>query len=130
MTPLLRWPLYLLGLIFTTWLIWYWNRGAQRRRFNRAYPTTPHAWSDEMLPFLSGFEDAFRLPRGWAKRVPLTASPMDIYLTLYPEHCIYDANETLRLTKLLHDRGVTLPDTFLSLPLSDLAQRYLHATHS
>ena len=62
--------LYLLALVAVTLIIWQWNRGAQRRRFRRAFPATPDpAWAPEDDPFLAAFERAFALRRGWARRL-------------------------------------------------------------
>ncbi len=126
MTSILQWALYLLALAVTTWIIWYWNRGAQRRRFRKAYPEpTETPWTTEEDAFLRCFETAYRLPRGWGKRLPKTATPMQVYLTLYPEHCIYDAGEITRLTAAFVARNISLPPHELTtLPLGDLAQRY------
>ncbi len=117
-----RYGLYLLGLLFVTWLIWFWNRGAQQRRFKKAFPqVSTSAWSDDDTDFLTLFERAFRLKRGWAKRLSPETTPMQVYLTLYPEHCIYDAGELSRLTTALTKRIATLPPEPLSLSLRDLA---------
>ncbi len=124
MNSLLLWPLYLLALGFTTWLIWYWNRGAQKRRFYRAYPTKVTAWTSQDEAFLRCFEGAFRLPSGSGLHLPPERTPMDVYLKLYPEHCIYDAGETTRLTLALRTVNAKLPDDFLSCPLRELSAAY------
>ncbi len=116
---MMRWALYLLGLILTTALIWYWNRGAQRRRFRKAFPRPNPLWTEDEAPFLRSFERAFRLPHHWANHLSPELTPMEVYLTLYPEHCIYDASELTRLAAALN--GTKRPDNFLSLSLRTLA---------
>lgn len=93
--------LYYLGCIgavtVATLLIWWWNRGACKRRFDRAFPKTEDAfWTTEHAPFLKIVERAYRLPEHWAKRISPSVTPMALYLTLYPSHCIYDAHENER----------------------------------
>lgn len=118
--------LYLLALVAVTLIIWQWNRGAQRRRFRRAFPATPDpSWVPEDTPFLAAFERAFALRRGWAHRLPPAVTPMAVYLTLYPTHCVYDENEPTRLLRALRARlGDTLPPDPLTVPLGELATRW------
>ncbi len=121
-----RYGLYLLGLLVTTSLIWYWNRGAQRRRFNRHFPKTAQAnWSTEDEAFLKAIEHTFRLRRTWAKRLPPETTPMQLYLTLYPEHCIYDASELTRFTSAWTQHVQQSPSQdLLTLPLQTLAKHW------
>ncbi len=117
-----RYILYLLGLLFITWLIWFWNRGAQRRRFNKVFPKALNStWSATDKAFLRTFETAFRLHKGWAQRLAPETTPMQVYLTLYPEHCIYDAGELARLTTALTQQLGQLPPNALSLSLRNLS---------
>ncbi|MBQ9694026.1 MAG: hypothetical protein IJV69_04645 [Kiritimatiellae bacterium] len=93
----------ILAITLLTLLIWFWNRGTQRRRFNRTFPKTPHAfWTPQTALFLAAIEKAYALPFGWAKRLPPQTTPMGLYLVLYPEHCIYDDCENERFIKALH----------------------------
>lgn len=121
-----RVAVYGVALALVTFLIWRWNRGAQRRRFIRAFPAGRDAgWSEADAPFLAVFERAFALKAGWAARVPPSVSPMAVYLALYPEHCIYDDNELARLQRALAARlGKALPKDPLALPLGELAARW------
>jgi hypothetical protein len=99
-------PLYYvicaLAVALLTIIIWIWNRGAQKRRFNRTFPkTTNPFWTPQHAIFLAAIEKAYALPFGWAKRLPHQSTPMGLYLALYPEHCIYDDCENERFLKAL-----------------------------
>lgn len=99
-------PLYYvvcaLAVAVLTVIIWIWNRGAQRRRFNRTFPKQQDSfWTPEHALFLAAIEKAYALPFGWAKRLPHQTTPMGLYLALYPEHCIYDDCENERFVKAL-----------------------------
>ena len=102
---------------------WRGARGARRRRFARAFPPgRAEGWSAEDAPFLEAFERAFALRRGWAARIPPGRTPMDVYLALYPEHCIYDDSELTRLRNALGARlGGASPKEPLTQPLGALA---------
>ena len=116
---------YLVALAFLTWLIWRWNRGAQRRRFRRAYPgPRDPAWQDADADFLEAFERAYRLRPGMAWALPPDATPMSVYLTLYPEHCIYDDCEPTRFRAALAARLGAVPPDALTQPLAELAKRW------
>lgn len=85
-----------------TFIVYRWNRGAQRRRFHKTFPKSANPfWTMETALFLAAVEDAYRLPQGWAKRLPPTSTPMGLYLALYPEHCIYDDCENDRFVGAL-----------------------------
>lgn len=130
MSPLLRGLVYLLALAVVTWLIWTWTRGAQRRRFRRAFPKgSAENWSAEEAAFLELVERAYRLPRGSAKDLPREVTPMTLYLTLYPEHCIYDERENERFLDLLRDHlpAQALPKEPLASPLGELARAFTQA---
>ncbi len=103
---ILRILFYLAGLACCTLLIWHWNCGAQRRRYFRAC-RTPQPWTPEDAPFLALIEKAYGLPKGAARNLPHDWTPMRIYLTLYPEHCIYDQCEN---EHFLRDTGLTSDD--------------------
>ena len=99
-------------------------RGAQRRRFLKTYGRTPHAgWSAEEAPFLAAVAEAFRLPEAWVRALPPEATPMALYLTLYPEHSIYDDLELTRLLALFSPREPR-PEALLTTPWRDLAERW------
>lgn len=110
----LRIILYVLAAAVCTLLIWLWNRGSQRRRFARAY-RTEQPWPAGDAPFLRLVETAYGLRRGTAIRIPPASTPMDLYLTLYPEHCIYDAGENERLIRLLRVSRDALTQSFGTL---------------
>ncbi len=119
---------FVLGLAICTGVIFHWNRGAQRRRFAKAFPAEPQPWRAEDEPFLAGIEKAYRLRRGTAKRLPPTVSPMALYLTLYPTHCIYDTGECERCLTFLRQRlGQALSRDALAEPLGELAARWHQA---
>lgn len=120
-----RWFFWALGLAVCVWAVYLWNRGAQRRRFVKAYPKIPQPWGGGDEAFLRGVGAAFRLPRGVARRLPPETSPMALYLTLYPEHCIYDMGECERCLRFLRARlGADLPREALTEPLRALADRW------
>ena len=100
-----NWLYYLgcsLAITLLTLLIWWWNRGAQRRRFHRVFPKNNHPfWTVDEALFLALIEKAYHLPFGWAKRLPPSSTPMGLYLVLYPEHCIYDACENEQFVSAL-----------------------------
>lgn len=123
-----RWLCWVLGLALCVGVVFFWNRGAQRRRFARAYPKAPQPWREEDAAFLEGVGVAFRLPRGAVHRLPPETSPMALYLTLYPEHCIYDTGECERCLRFLRARlGAELSRETLADPLRALADRWLAA---
>ena len=115
--------IYVGALIAATALIHLWNRGAQRRRFNRAYPKAkPYPWPEADRPFLRALAKAFRLPKDATLRLTPKVTPMSLYLTLYPEHCIYDTGECERTLRLLRSRmGDKATRETLAEPLSTLA---------
>ena len=112
------------GLVLVTWLIWQWNRGAQRRRFRQAFPLQNPAWQEEDEAFLRAFEEAYRLRPGMAASLPSEATPMSVYLVLYPEHCIYDDCEPARFRAQLTARLGPQSDDVLTTPLGILAERW------
>ncbi len=112
----IRVTLYVLGLLLCTLLIWVWNKGAQRRRFMRACPSR-QPWRDEDAAFLSIVETCYLLKRGTASHIPLQWTPMQLYLTLYPEHCIYDNLENEHFMKRLHLSAADLDKPFAQLAL-------------
>ena len=109
------------GLVLVTWLIWQWNRGAQRRRFRQAFPLQNPAWQEEDEAFLRAFEEAYRLRPGMAASLPSEATPMSVYLVLYPEHCIYDDCEPARFRAQLTARLGPQSDDVLTTPLGFLS---------
>lgn len=73
------------------------------RCFNRAYAKDPQpCWTTDDEPFLRYVEAAYHLPNGAAKRLPESTTPMELYLVLYPEHCIYDANENIHFLRAFY----------------------------
>lgn len=96
------------------------------RCFNKAYPKETQAcWSAEDANFLAYLEKAYRLPKGAAMRLPETTTPMALYLVLYPEHCIYDANENRHFLRAFYpSQSVPMHSDDLTLPLRTLAQRW------
>jgi HAMP domain-containing protein len=91
-----------LFIAILTLIIWIWNRGAQRRRFNKTFPLEADPfWTTKDATFLAAIEEAYALPFGWAKRLPHQSTPMGLYLVLYPEHCIYDDCENERFLSTL-----------------------------
>lgn len=113
------------GLALVTWLIWQWNRGAQRRRFRKAFPGPRNpVWQEEDEAFLRAFESAYRLRPGMAEALPPDATPMSVYLVLYPEHCIYDDCEPARFRAKLADRLGPQSEDVLTTPLGVLAKRW------
>lgn len=131
MSPLLRGLLYVVALAIVTWLIWSWTRGAQRRRFRKVFPKGNAAgdWDAAEAAFLGLVERAYRLPRNSARNLPREVTPMAIYLTLYPEHCIYDERENERFLDLLRDHlpAQALPKEPLASPLGELARAFTQA---
>lgn len=124
MTPL-RIALSCLGTALCTLLILGWNRRAPARRFRRAFGTAARAdWPAAAAPFLAALAEAFRLPPAWMRALPPEATPMALYLTLYPEHCIYDESETVRFERALRERLGVLPEGALTCPLKVLAERW------
>lgn len=116
---------YVVALAVVTALIWRWNRGAQVRRFRQAYPAPNPAWGEADADFLGTFEAAFALRRGMARNLPPEATPMDVYLVLYPEHCIYDDSELTRLLGALRRRfGEAVGEEALARPLGELARQW------
>lgn len=115
---------YVVALAVVTALIWRWNRGAQVRRFRQAYPAPNPAWGEADADFLGTFEAAFALRRGMARNLPQEATPMDVYLVLYPEHCIYDDSELTRLLGALRRRFGEVGEEALARPLGELARQW------
>lgn len=115
---------YVVALAVVTALIWRWNRGAQVRRFRQAYPAPNPAWGEVDADFLGTFEAAFALRRGMARNLPQEATPMDVYLVLYPEHCIYDDSELTRLLGALRRRFGEAGEEALARPLGELARQW------
>lgn len=113
-----------------TFLIWFWNRGTQRRRFNKTFPREANPqWTLEDALFLAAIEKAYALPFGWAKRLPPQSTPMGLYLALYPEHCIYDDCENERfLIELNFHLKRKMPDNPLTQTFETLAICWREAT--
>ena len=132
MNTILQFLIYGLLLAGLTFLIWIWNRGAQHRRFNRAFPKNANAfWAPQHQSLLSAIEDAYALNHNWASRIPPTSTPMDLYLTLYPEHCIYDDCENERFLIALETQfKQKLPSDVLSQTFEQLAARWQEASTS
>lgn len=121
--------LYTLAMLSCAGIITVWNLNAQRRRFKKAYAQrASSAWKEADKPFLEALTKAFKLPKAWGVFVPPEATPMSLYLTLYPEHCIYDNCELGRFLRALRERKVQLPDEPLSLSFSELARRWRDAS--
>lgn len=116
------------GLVVVTWLIWQWNRGAQRRRFKKAFPEQNPAWQEEDNAFLEAFEVAYRLKPGMAQSLSMDATPISVYLVLYPEHCIYDDCEPARFRAALTAHLGPQSDDVLTTPLGVLAERWRTAS--
>lgn len=112
---------YAAALGLCTVLILAWTRGAQRRRFAKAYKVPNPAWQPEDAPFLRLVEDCFLLKRNTAHCLPFDATPMELYLTLYPEHCIYDSCELEHFTGTLLRHISKLPDDHLTRHFRELA---------
>lgn len=120
----IRWALGAVLLAASALVIAALARGAQRRRFLKAYGSAPHAgWSPEDTPFLAAVAEAFRLPEGWAYALPPEATPMALYLTLYPEHSIYDELELERLLQLFPP-SAGRPEALLDCSWRELADRW------
>lgn len=96
------------------------------RCFNKAYPQTPQTcWEAADEPFLRHIELAYHLPKGAARRLSETSTPMELYLVLYPEHCIYDANENLRFLRVFYpSQPVPMHSDRLTLSFRTLAQQW------
>lgn len=120
----LRWALGAVLLAASALVIAALARGAQRRRFLKTYGSAPHVgWSPEDVPFLAAVAEAFRLPEGWACALPPEATPMALYLTLYPEHSIYDDLELERLLQLFSP-SASRPEALLDCSWRELADRW------
>ncbi len=118
----------LVGLTVCVGVVFVWHRGAQWRRFAKAFPLRTEAWPLEARPFLQGIQEAFRLPKSALSRLAPDLSPMALYLTLYPEHCIYDTGECERCLRFLRTRlGDACTREMLAEPLKTLAERWLAA---
>lgn len=113
--------IYGAALAVCTLLILAWTRGSQRRRFFKAYKTPNPDWQPEDAPFLRVVEDGFRLKRSTAHHLPSAATPMELYLTLYPEHCIYDACELEHFIIALNRLAPRLPEEPLTRSFRELA---------
>jgi len=111
--------LYALGLAVCTAAIWAWCAGARQRRFDRAFPLPVAPWAPR--PFVESVERAYRLRAGSGWRLPGDVTPMALYLTLYPSHCIYDMGENERFLRFLRARGAPTPGDLLTTPLKELA---------
>ena len=121
--------LYTLAMLACAGIITVWNLNAQRRRFKKAYAQQARAgWREEDKPFLEALTKAYKLPGAWGVFVPPEATPMSLYLTLYPEHCIYDNCELERFLRALREREVQLPEEPLSLSFAELAKRWRDAS--
>ena len=125
----LRWALGAVLLAASALVIAALARGAQRRRFLKTYGSAPHAgWSPEDVPFLVAVAEAFRLPEGWACALPPEATPIALYLTLYPEHSIYDDLELKRLLQLFPP-SARRPEALLDCSWRTLADLWLSHQH-
>lgn len=117
---------YPLLILLCAAFIFWWTHGMRMRCFNKAYAAEKQAcWSVEDEPFLQYIEAAYRLPKGAAARLPETTTPMELYLVLYPEHCIYDANENLNFLRVFYpSQPVPMHSDLLTLPFRTLAQSW------
>lgn len=113
--------IYLAALGACTLLILFWTRGSQRRRFFKAYKTPNPDWQSADAPFLRVVEACFLLKRNTAHHLPSAATPMELYLTLYPEHCIYDSGELEHFIRELDRLAPELPDDRLTRSFRELA---------
>ena len=123
-------PLLTFGaLALLTLALYIWIKGAQRRRFKKAYRMPDKGWTEADTAFLSLAEHAYRLPRGWGQRIPRGASPMRIYLTLYPTHCIYDTGENEAFLRGLPPalRKSAADENLLNRSFADLAAAFTAA---
>ncbi len=119
---------YILCIMLCVALIYIWNRGAQRRRFTRVFGRQSNpAWTPENIPFLAALETAYGLRRGQARALPPETTPMALYLTLYPTHCIYDNAENDRFIAALKTHLSKLPNEVLTQPLAQLARAWQQA---
>lgn len=118
-----------LAIALLTLIIWVWNRGTQRRRFNKTFPLNADPyWKPEHACFLAAIEKAYALPFGWAKRLPHQSTPMGLYLILYPEHCIYDDCENEHfLHALRFHLKLKMPKEPLTETFETLATAWLEA---
>ncbi len=110
-----------------TLVIWFWVRRINLQRFNRAYPKTySHQWDASEYDFLHYVERCYHLKQNTALRLPPTTSPIDLYLTLYPEHCIYDANENQAFLRAFFPKSEDVPlyHELLTSSFRTLAQQW------
>lgn len=106
---MLQFVIYPIFLGACAMIIFWWIHGMRKRCFNKAYARNPQpCWTIEDQPFLEYIEKSYLLPKGFATRLPETETPMGLYLTLYPEHCIYDANENLKFLRSYY-QGQEIP---------------------
>lgn len=125
----MRWAVGAVVLAVSALVIAALARGVQRRRFLKVYGRAPNAaWSAEDAPFLAAVAAAFRLPEAWVHALPPEATPMALYLTLYPEHSIYDELELVHLLALFPPNEPR-PEALLDCPWRELADRW-RALHS
>lgn len=120
--------IYGAALAICTLLILAWTRGSQRRRFFKAYKTSNPDWQPEDAPFLQVVEDCFLLKRNTVHHLPSAATPMELYLILYPEHCIYDSGELEHFTIELNRHIPKLPDDHLTRSFRELADLFKTAS--
>ncbi|MDO5462734.1 MAG: hypothetical protein Q4F99_04535 [bacterium] len=115
---------YPILLLLCAVFIFWWTRGMRMRCFNKAYPKgTQSCWMVEDALFLEYLEKAYRLPKGAAMRLPETTTPMELYLVLYPEHCIYDANENINFLRAFYpSQPVPMHSEYLTFQFRTLAQ--------
>lgn len=116
-----------LFLLLCAGIILWWTQGMRMRRFNKAYSKECQAcWTADDQPFLRYIESAYGLPQGAAGRLPETETPMGLYLVLYPEHCIYDANENVKFLRVFYrGKEVPLHSDLLTERFRTLAQQWL-----
>ena len=122
------WLIPCVAFVLFAVVAWKWNRGAQLRRFLRAFTEEQTCWDEADDAFLTAFEEAYRLPPGMARRLPPEATPMRVYLVLYPEHCIYDDSEPIRFQKALSKRLGKVTEDVLNTTFRDLAARWRAAS--
>ena len=129
MNQILYYILCAIAVAVLTVIIWIWNRGAQRRRFDRTFPKADNPfWMPQHAIFLATIEQAYALPFGWAKRLPHQSTPMGLYLVLYPEHCIYDDCENESFIHDLHFHlKLKMPKEPLTETFETLAAAWLEA---
>ena len=110
-----------------TFAIWFWTRKINIRRFNQVFPKTyNHHWDVSDYAFLRYVERCYHLKQNAALRIPPTTTAIDLYLTLYPEHCIYDANENQAFLRAFYPQGKEVPlyHELLTYPFQKLAQQW------